>query len=933
MPKFDQVVVVLPCHALEDFPIHETGDKAESLLASWTAAWHPGLLAHTKNIPNWTSEDFINIDLDHSLIFVPISCGEKLADDFDKAVSDKGSVIVPRAIKRDSILCDPTVASLLDQSFDPNFVNDFFALGYAYLQIQLMTRQLRYSTTIDVEELQRRTVAAAIACTDKKQQETKQALTSCFDLLLEERNNFYPTDPQLLNLVLVPPSCNLANQLETRNTFNALASGSRLRQLADKYPGQLALAKDLVTKKKLEFVATAENELPVQFLGIESLLRQCTSGLQTQQELLGDSGSTFGSYEFGLGAQLPNILDNLEFQSALHVTFSGGQLPNTSAPVINWQGMDGTNISSFSGTLIDANSPEGFLSLGVTVGEMLDGYHHCDLMMVNWPDRTCDWFDAIVAIERYCSLFGSFVTLNQFTETIYDSGFSDTFTPDDYQFPYLETAFTVDEANPISRWQTNWRWVMRLTSLKTFATSARITGMQTYGPSIFNEIDALQHELEANLKDDSKLEKTYQRISQFVDKHFGKTTELLCGTANDLELSSDSSLFNPGPSPKSNQHIPSGAPSTSIQIAPYAFVKASQLFANDFVAARDPAVLDFTKDGLPILRNEFFELRIDDQSGGIRSVHRTHQKTNLFSQQIAGRLSESYTEHGHSRQKSHYTSMRLKDILTHADSNRRGMIRTLGELVDENPRSDSTKVIAEYDQTVSLQRGSNRIYFEITIDLKQPICGNPWRNYIGNRIAWANEDANVYRSDHEIADQVYREKFVSPQFVEVSNDDSKITLLSAGIPYHRRSSRRTLDTLLVVHNESVRKFNFAIAIDAPTSIGAAIDYLTPCLALDSDLASTMPEGWIFHLNYKNVIITNMQPLFDEQQETCGVELRLQETQGRSGELHLSCPYSLVQAFRCSFSGKQQFELKTEKEIVVCNFLAWQFFQLRIYWKT
>ena len=87
MPEFDQVVVVLPCHALEDFPIHESGDNAESMLANWTAAWHPSLLALTKSIPSWTSKDFINIDLERSLIFIPVSCGQRLAPEFEKAVA------------------------------------------------------------------------------------------------------------------------------------------------------------------------------------------------------------------------------------------------------------------------------------------------------------------------------------------------------------------------------------------------------------------------------------------------------------------------------------------------------------------------------------------------------------------------------------------------------------------------------------------------------------------------------------------------------------------------------------------------------------------------------------------------------------------------------------------------------------------------------
>ena len=39
--------ILLPCHSLEDFPLHHEGDDAAGLLAAWTALWHPALLAAT----------------------------------------------------------------------------------------------------------------------------------------------------------------------------------------------------------------------------------------------------------------------------------------------------------------------------------------------------------------------------------------------------------------------------------------------------------------------------------------------------------------------------------------------------------------------------------------------------------------------------------------------------------------------------------------------------------------------------------------------------------------------------------------------------------------------------------------------------------------------------------------------------------------------
>ena len=40
--SYEEVAILLDCPTLEDFPVHHEGKEAESLLASWTALWHPG---------------------------------------------------------------------------------------------------------------------------------------------------------------------------------------------------------------------------------------------------------------------------------------------------------------------------------------------------------------------------------------------------------------------------------------------------------------------------------------------------------------------------------------------------------------------------------------------------------------------------------------------------------------------------------------------------------------------------------------------------------------------------------------------------------------------------------------------------------------------------------------------------------------------------
>ncbi|MCA9156441.1 MAG: hypothetical protein KDA38_16730, partial [Planctomycetales bacterium] len=55
--KYQELIILLPCHSLEDFPTHHSGEDAEGLLAAWTALWHPALIAAVESMPTWYRVD------------------------------------------------------------------------------------------------------------------------------------------------------------------------------------------------------------------------------------------------------------------------------------------------------------------------------------------------------------------------------------------------------------------------------------------------------------------------------------------------------------------------------------------------------------------------------------------------------------------------------------------------------------------------------------------------------------------------------------------------------------------------------------------------------------------------------------------------------------------------------------------------------------
>ena len=940
MPEISKLVVVLPCHSLEDFPTHETGDSANSLLASWTALWHPSLIATTKALPIWVSQDYVTEQMEGALIIAPLSCEANLPDEITEAVEQNQAVLIGGAKSRSEILNNPAVASLIkpiDEATE-DLGNDFFALSYAYLQVQLMTRQLRYSTTLSQNDFEDRVVKAANAyAADEDEEKLFECLGACFDMLLEERNNYYPTEANLLNLVLVQKNAaRLTDQLMHKHAFNLLLSGDRLAELESQRKSDLDLLRQKYNSNQVDIALSSQHELPVQLVSIESLTNQIEQALVTTRKCLqldeaSEQPATFGSYRFGLSPQLPNILDQFGHRLAMHVAFSGGKLPVPSSPLINWQGNDGTNIAGLAVTPIDATAPEGFLKLATTIGEMLDSYHHADLLFVHWPGRYTTWFRDLIRIEKYGSLFGRFKTFRQYSETVYDSGFSDTYAAEDYSFPYLAEAYRSQEEKPISRWVEYWQLNYRIRSLQKLLSICSIA----FPNSSFNsqrlhdrlvEIQGLlDHQAASQQADHSDLE---EQITRLVE-HDLNAEELLCtDTSKPL---SGKVLVNPNEDPQSVFADESAGQPATFRCQPFALTSKLE---NSIGENAPSLATQEDENGTPVLRNEFFEVHVDATTGGILRVGRYTNKRNLFSQQLAVRASKRWKEHGFWRHSSQYTRMVASEIELRSDKTSlqhaaavtsRGVLETTA---DSENRSATT--LAEFEQTVSLKRGDRKIYFDVVLRPATPVSGEPWRNYIASRIAWADEDAEIYRSENEVPDRLFQEKFAAPSYVEIRSSNAKITMLPCGLPFHRRSERRMLDTLLVVEREPQSHFQFAIAIDSASSMADAAICRSPLYAFDVNDLKGMVDGWIFHLNCRNVMVTSLRPVFDAGKVT-GAVFRLLETEDRSGELRISTPFTLKRAKRCKFSGEPAYELPTDGDVAIYNFLESQYFQIELGW--
>ena len=227
--------------------------------------------------------------------------------------------------------------------------------------------------------------------------------------------------------------------------------------------------------------------------------------------------------------------------------------------------------------------------------------------------------------------------------------------------------------------------------------------------------------------------------------------------------------------------------------------------------------------------------------------------------------------------------------------------------------------MAEFGQTVRFWRGRPVIELEIELRAVKMPDGDPWSNYFASRFAWNDSAATLTRSVLGGAHGLQFERFESPHFLEIATESQRITILNGGLPFHRKTGPRMVDSLLIVAGETERRFRFGMAIDADYPMQAAMDFLVPPTVVESaggpPVAGT--SGWLFHLNAKNVQILQFRPasrseLSDEAAvdieltsvpaTAFGFAVRLVETEGRQRPVRLECYRTPTRATRQDLPG-------------------------------
>ncbi len=379
-----ECMILLPGHGLEDFPRSLPTEQADQTLSGWVALWHPQLIAATGSAPHWQSATYPPTDDPKSLVFtLPETSQSFLPEGWHQEMVEKGALILPARSPWKSLQTELlqklglTGTNHVIQQLE----DDFAALGYAYLQIQLMTRQLRYTSNLDELLFNDQLAQSARAAIAEDAETAERMLQSCFDQLGQERDHYYSLEVSLIDITLLAPTTlgsSLARQFDNADKSQSgkstaiLANASLLKLLKDQFPDNFARLKTAVDERHACIVGGLDNENPHPLMHLESLRRDLARGRQAYEALGLPYPAVFGRYSYGMIPDMPLLMRRNGFQGGLLVAWEQGAYPQGNQAKISWEASEGTYLPTLAPQrVLDAADPASYLTFGWKAGKRL----------------------------------------------------------------------------------------------------------------------------------------------------------------------------------------------------------------------------------------------------------------------------------------------------------------------------------------------------------------------------------------------------------------------------------------------------------------------------------------------------------------------------------------------------------------------------------
>ncbi len=915
---FQDIRVLIPGYSIEDLPTDLNEASAASLLNAFSVAWHPSLLARSTSLPEAFQAESTELPTGQHFIFVPQCSEDWLAHDWQQQLSDTMSLTFRACSERNEWLSaihthfGDDLAQLPD-----DLLQDFFALGTNHLLVTWLSRRMHHFVEPDRHLLAAEAFSAATAALAGDTETARQHLRRCFECLLDCREQFHPTDCFLLDICLPSDQTTadeIAELLHAGFPLSLICSGEELQaycQANDSLSDQLAAS---VSSHNLTILAGQQHELRTSLGSLSAVYGDIESSRQTLHATAPSADLHWARRRFGMTSSTPAVLGLFGAASALHIVLDDGIYPDREFGQLEWQAADGSTVAAVSRIPMAIDGSSSFLRFVDRFTESLQEDSTAVILLARLPKLQTPWLNDLKRAAQYAPVLGRFTTMSDFIEQTRGQASPTKFSEGEYLSPYLIQSSVLKTEAPISSPAALHSAHCQLEAA-AFAESiaAVLKPRDAIGSDLQDAEDRLGCEEGRRLSFDTTPADTpaaqAARLTAVatdlgasadaaVDRILAAVPAIeqnVAGLFLTNTLPWNRTITAPWPGkaklPAANDCIASSWKQDSVTQLVVDLPAGGFVWLHEACGSSKP-ITPTSKTGKPLaepllLRNQFFEVQLSDKTGGVAGVVYHGTRANRVSQQVAFRYEQSKTVTVEDDEVTlAYAASRLVSTRIISSGPWHGSVETTCEIADVATGS----VLAKYRQTTSVERNSPQFNIRIEFDdLPEPPVGNPWMTYFAVRMAWDNEAASIVRSCLGQAAGFRMERFEAPDYVEISDHDSRLLILPHGRPYHRRSGRRMLDSLLIVEGEDARKFDLTLEFDQPYPMRAATEILSPPLikSTTGKIPAAAASAWIVGLSAKNIVAARTRVVANSSDDPASVTsatsviMLLQETEGRS----------------------------------------------------
>jgi alpha-mannosidase len=983
MTQLKRSIFVIPSSALEDLPPRMGHQLASDFLAAWTSQWDPRLLVALGTLPEWKKADGSSLDLNASLVLCPdVSCPKIEVSTREQMSVNQCIVVESQSRPRPEL-----VQALLDvvsavesnepaerfaASQPPLLIEDFYALGYAVLQVQILARKLRYSWNIDWIMFSEQVLSAARASLADNAEETEQWLQASFDSLSQERDRYCSQQAYLLDVVLLASSTlgtSLNRQMEVSHPFSLIATSKLLRELKEKNPGAWTCLNRLVTDKACSLLGGLEVERPHAYLSSGSIVRELGRGLRSYTEIDVAPPKVFTRFQPGFLASSPTWLTQFGYTGAFLAAWSGGAVPDKDQAKIRWQASDdGKSLDTVLGHVLDAASADSYIDLAVRLSSQLDYHHIPTLVLAHWPGIRLVALDDFLRVIARTPALGKFHAAEDYFATTTQPYSSDSFPSNTFKVPVptnlldqhqLHQRLVSYEKNRVQAerlWSLShlWEQVGSNASNDTNAASPEQT-----------EIAELLSQIDGSFDETISVDEVSQKIANGKAKMMARIQKTLGGGTAQPEANTASAYLAVNPANHSQRmflsDLPGAIDSASctrilaaetksgksrvvIDIPPFGFVRFRVNASSDSslanVDSSKPSLwkrIAGARSGIAqpdwTLANEFMEIQIDPKKGHLRSVYIANKRGS----HLSGMTSLVRGPVDVLRKWNDEDCLELANVQFKLVESTQlvGIIEVTGTA--KNSNGTSARVTTRY----TLWKGSRSIEIDIVAEgMNLESCGCVWRT------AWQNEGSGVAAWYQGVKGKLQGPLQGTVELIEVDDADHRIFIAPQGLSAHRRSGSRFLISNLPVDGEGKSRASFAIGLDWPRPYETAMDRCDAPWLTQAPFAGDKPDSgaWLAQCSLSNVNLAwdDTRPVLDasffpaEESDTWTGQtadgcIWLREMQGRRGSAKLSFFHNVSEAWRVDCQGREFDTLSVVDGQVVLEVQAYEQSRILLRW--